>query len=103
LRIAIGLVVWLAIGAVVPVVLLAVEWKGGRGGTLSDWVWFWLIVTVVVWVIARIPIAMYRAFVRKRELRRAERFECLKCGYPLKGAARDGKCPECGSPLGWIR
>jgi ribosomal protein S27AE len=25
---------------------------------------------------------------------------CRRCGYNLRGLSRDGRCPECGTPIG---
>lgn len=34
-----------------------------------------------------------------RPLNRAVTLVCIQCGYPLKGLARDGVCPECSTPV----
>ncbi|MGH2548341.1 MAG: hypothetical protein ACRDHN_03075 [Thermomicrobiales bacterium] len=58
---------------------------------------------VIAWIVSRPFAMMWRAHKRQQVLDRAERYECLMCGYPLKGVARGGICPECGSPPGWVR
>lgn len=58
---------------------------------------------MVAWIISRPFAMMWRAHKREQLIKRAERYECLNCGYPLKDVARGGICPECGSPPGWVR
>lgn len=30
----------------------------------------------------------------------ADDFDCKKCAYNLRGLCEDGRCPECGTPVG---
>lgn len=60
---------------------------------------FW---TAIAWLVGRVPIGLVRWRRRRRDYARAEHFQCIKCGYPLKDLPRGGPCPECGEPLGWL-
>jgi hypothetical protein len=67
-------------------------------GTMSAWVWGFLIVGVPLWLPAVLFAVPPMAWlVRLRSARRRRRTGlCPGCGYDLRASREFGRCPECG-------
>jgi hypothetical protein len=95
--------IWCGIGCIISGMMSVFYWELQTGDRALAFVGGALFYGFVAWIVSRPFAIMSRSRRRQRLLERAERYECLKCGYPLKGVARGGICPECGSPPGWVR
>jgi hypothetical protein len=60
----------------------------------------WRTLVVPLWCVAAplLSPAPFLVYARARRRRRAMDGRCSVCGYDRAGLARDGACPECGTP-----
>lgn len=77
---------------VMVAVIVVIEWNSG---VQSKWAFLLLmLLNTFAWGASCLRMRDWRRFVQT--VREAEYRVCPTCGYPLKGLADAGNCPECG-------